>query len=59
MQDARRDLGLEVTDLKVGTGDEIKGGQTATIGYIGTLANGKVFDQVLALLALIVHKYEF
>ena len=45
--------------MKVGTGDEIKGGQTATIGYIGTLGNGKVFDQVLALLALIVQKYEF
>ena len=33
---------------QVGSGPELQQGQTATMGYIGTLDNGKVFDQVLA-----------
>jgi len=45
LADAKRDLGLQVTDLKVGTGQEIKDGGAATMGYIGTLADGTVFDK--------------
>lgn len=45
LADARRDLGLHVTDVKLGTGDVITRGQTATIGYVGTLEDGSVFDE--------------
>jgi hypothetical protein len=45
LADAQRDLGLKVTDLKVGTGPEIKRGGAATMGYIGTLSDGTVFDK--------------
>ena len=46
LQDAEKDLGLHVTDLSVGSGETLAPGDTATIGYIGTLDNGAVFDQV-------------
>jgi hypothetical protein len=48
LADAEKDLGLHVTDLKVGSGEVLAPGDTATIGYVGTLENGVVFDQVLA-----------
>jgi len=45
LEDAKRDLGLQVTDLKVGSGRVLEAGDTATMGYVGKLDNGKVFDQ--------------
>lgn len=45
LADAEKDLGLHVTDLKVGSGEVLAPGDTATIGYVGTLENGVVFDQ--------------
>jgi len=45
LKDAEDELGLQVHDLQVGKGEEIKKGDTATIGYIGSLDNGYVFDQ--------------
>jgi FKBP-type peptidyl-prolyl cis-trans isomerase len=45
LSDAKRDLGLQVTDLKVGSGEVLKAGDTATMGYVGKLDNGKIFDQ--------------
>lgn len=36
---------LEVTDIKVGTGDAAKKGDVLTLLYKGTLKNGKVFDE--------------
>ena len=36
--------GLQVTDVKVGTGAELKSGQTAKALYIGSFIDGKVFD---------------
>lgn len=45
LKDARRDLGLQATDETVGTGEEIRKGSTATIGYVGTLDDGRVFDE--------------
>jgi peptidylprolyl isomerase len=36
--------GLQYVDLKVGTGDSPKTGQTAEVHYTGTLADGKKFD---------------
>jgi len=45
LADAKHDLGLDVTDLKVGTGPEIIEGGAATMGYIGTLSDGTVFDK--------------
>jgi len=35
---------LEVTDEKIGTGKEVKKGDTVEINYVGTLTNGKKFD---------------
>jgi FKBP-type peptidyl-prolyl cis-trans isomerase len=36
--------GLKIEDLVVGTGPEIKAGQTAVVHYTGWLADGKKFD---------------
>jgi peptidylprolyl isomerase len=36
--------GLKYIDLKAGTGAEPKTGQTVTVNYTGTLADGTVFD---------------
>mmetsp|Transcript_194 Transcript_194/g.625 ORF Transcript_194/g.625 Transcript_194/m.625 type:complete len:461 (+) Transcript_194:18-1400(+) len=38
------EMGLKVSDVKVGTGKPIKKGDTAVMKYVGTLDNGKVFD---------------
>lgn len=35
---------LKIEDIKVGTGKEVKSGDTVVIHYKGTLANGKQFD---------------
>jgi FKBP-type peptidyl-prolyl cis-trans isomerase len=35
---------LEVTDEKVGTGDEAVAGKSVTVNYTGTLQDGTVFD---------------
>src|SRR3954468_3878001 len=35
---------LQIDDVKVGTGDEAKAGQTVTVHYVGTLTDGKKFD---------------
>ena len=37
-------MGLEIQDIKVGTGAEAKAGQTVTVHYVGTLTSGKKFD---------------
>jgi FKBP-type peptidyl-prolyl cis-trans isomerase len=39
--------GLKYTDLAVGTGATPQKGQTVTVHYTGTLANGKKFDSSL------------
>ncbi len=36
--------GLQYEDLKVGTGEEAKSGQTATVHYTGWLTDGTKFD---------------
>lgn len=36
--------GLQIKDVKVGTGPQAKAGQTISMRYIGKLQNGKVFD---------------
>lgn len=45
LQSAENDLGLIVHDKVVGKGREIEKGTTATIGYVGKLDDGKIFDQ--------------
>ncbi len=35
---------LKIEDIKVGTGKEVKSGDTVTINYVGTLENGQKFD---------------
>ncbi len=35
---------LQITDIKTGTGDEVKAGDTVTVDYRGTLTNGTIFD---------------
>ena len=35
---------LKIEDLKIGTGPEVKSGDTIAINYLGTLENGKKFD---------------
>lgn len=35
---------LQIQDFKVGTGAEVKSGQTVTVNYTGMLTNGTVFD---------------
>jgi FKBP-type peptidyl-prolyl cis-trans isomerase FkpA len=37
-------MGLEIEDIKVGTGAEAKSGARVTVHYVGTLTNGKKFD---------------
>ncbi|HEY8208573.1 MAG TPA: FKBP-type peptidyl-prolyl cis-trans isomerase [Myxococcaceae bacterium] len=37
-------MGLEIQDIKVGTGAEAKAGARVTVHYVGTLTNGKKFD---------------
>jgi len=36
--------GLQIQDLKVGTGSEAKAGDTISVNYVGSLENGTVFD---------------
>lgn len=36
--------GLEIQDLKVGSGAEAKSGHQVSVHYVGTLTNGKKFD---------------
>jgi len=36
--------GLEIQDLKVGEGDEVKDGDLVSVNYRGTLTSGKEFD---------------
>ena len=36
--------GLQIQDLKVGTGQEAKAEDTITVNYVGALENGTVFD---------------
>ena len=36
--------GLEYTDLKVGNGEEAAEGKTVSLNYVGTLTDGKEFD---------------
>jgi len=36
--------GLQIEDIRVGTGAEAKAGQTVTVHYVGTLTNGEKFD---------------
>lgn len=36
--------GLQIEDLREGTGDEAKPGQRVTVHYVGTLTNGSKFD---------------
>ena len=38
------DNGLQIQDLKVGTGSEAKAGDTISVNYVGALENGTVFD---------------
>lgn len=35
---------LEITDIKTGTGDAVKAGDTVTVDYQGTLTDGTIFD---------------
>jgi peptidylprolyl isomerase len=36
--------GLQMQDLTVGTGQEVKSGDTVTVNYLGTLTDGTKFD---------------
>jgi FKBP-type peptidyl-prolyl cis-trans isomerase len=36
--------GMKIEIIKEGTGEAIKSGQTATVDYVGSLTDGKVFD---------------
>lgn len=36
--------GLQIEDIRVGTGDEARSGQQVTVHYVGTLTNGSQFD---------------
>ena len=37
-------MGIDIQDIKVGTGAEAKSGARVTVHYVGTLTNGKKFD---------------
>ncbi|MBI5138963.1 MAG: FKBP-type peptidyl-prolyl cis-trans isomerase [Candidatus Vogelbacteria bacterium] len=37
-------LGLQMSDITVGTGEEAKAGDIITVNYLGTLENGTKFD---------------
>jgi len=37
-------MSLKIEELEAGTGAEAKSGQTVTVHYVGTLANGQKFD---------------
>lgn len=43
-QSIKMDNGLEIQDLKMGTGAEARSGQALTVNYLGTLADGTKFD---------------
>lgn len=36
---------LQITDLKTGSGDSVKVGDTITVAYRGTLTDGTIFDE--------------
>ncbi len=40
----KMDNGLQIQDLKIGTGPEAKAGDAISVNYIGALENGTVFD---------------
>ncbi len=44
MNNASNKQGLKIEDLKVGSGREVKNGDTISIHYLGTLTNGVKFD---------------
>ena len=35
---------MVIDDIKIGTGEEVKSGETVTVHYVGTLQNGTEFD---------------
>lgn len=37
-------MGLEIEDIKIGTGADAQAGKNVTVHYVGTLTNGKKFD---------------
>ncbi|HVE86756.1 MAG TPA: FKBP-type peptidyl-prolyl cis-trans isomerase [Myxococcales bacterium] len=37
-------MGLDIQEIKVGTGAEAKSGHTVVVHYVGTLTSGKKFD---------------
>jgi FKBP-type peptidyl-prolyl cis-trans isomerase len=37
-------MGLEIEDLRPGTGTEARAGSSVTVHYVGTLTNGSKFD---------------
>ena len=37
-------MGLQIEDIRPGTGAEARAGNTVTVHYVGTLTNGKKFD---------------
>src|SRR5947209_231256 len=41
---AMADFNTQITDVKAGTGPEAKAGDSVTVHYTGTLANGTKFD---------------
>jgi len=46
--EAKLPTGIDIKDLKAGTGDEIQNGQTLVLYYVGQLEDKKVFDKVLS-----------
>jgi len=37
-------MGLQIEELRPGTGDEARSGDNVTVHYVGTLTDGKKFD---------------